>query len=59
MYIDNTEENQVILEGVKSIKIGDIEQKVTKSKINGNYIEIQVKENAEEFKYPNYFEVIK
>ncbi len=59
LYIDNTEENQVILEGVKSIKIGNIEQKVTKSKINGKYIEIQVKENAEEFKYPNYFEVIK
>lgn len=59
LYIDATEENRVILNGVKSIKIGNIESKVLEYKEEGKYIVLNVEKDAKRFKYPNFFEVIK
>ncbi len=59
LYVDNTLENQVILNGVKFIKIGDIEQEIIGYNETDDYIELKVEKNASKFKYPNYFEVIK
>lgn len=59
LYVDKTKENQLILKGVKSIKIGDIQEKVKRYSDSGTYIEIELEKNAKDFEYPNFFEVIK
>ncbi len=59
LYVDYNDENKILFENVKKIKINDIEEEVLKYKVNGNYIELQVAKNADKFAYPNYFEIIK
>ena len=59
LYVDATEENRVILNGVKSIKIGDVESKVLDYKEDGKYLVLNVEKDAKSFEYPNFFEVIK
>ncbi len=59
VYIDNTKENQVILENAKTIKLGDVQENVTEMETEGDFIKLNLSGNADTFKYPNYFEVIK
>lgn len=59
LYVDATDENRVILNGVKSIKIGEIESKVLEYKEEGKYLVLNVEKDAKSFEYPNFFEVIK
>ena len=59
LYVDATDENRVILNGVKSIKVGNIESKVLDYKEEGKYLVLKVEKDAKSFKYPNFFEVIK
>lgn len=59
IYIDKTKENDIILESVKEIKIGDITRKVEKSIEEDKFIKLELDGEAKEFEYPNCFEVIK
>ena len=58
LYIDNSKENQIILENAKSIKIGDIQEDITKVSTDDSFIKLELNKNVEAFAYPNYFEVI-
>ena len=42
----------------KSIKIGDIQEDITKVSTDDNFIKLELNNNVEAFAYPNYFEVI-
>ena len=59
IYIDKTKENKIILEKVKKLKIGDMEQNVISYTEDDQYIKLELDGNAEAFAYPNFFEVIK
>ncbi len=63
IYINNTEENKVILDGVKAIKINDIEEQIINKDYTSDnkFIELQLEKNVnvKNFAYPNFFEVIK
>ncbi len=59
LYIDNNNENKIIMKNAKSIKIGETEEKILGYEEEENYIKIKVEDNAQAFKYPNCFEVIK
>ena len=47
------------MKNAKSIKIGETEEKILGYEEEENYIKIKVEDNAQAFKYPNCFEVIK
>lgn len=59
IYVDNTIENQYILENIKSIKINETVRNVISLTEEGNFIKLELDGSGEEFKYPNCFEVIK
>ncbi len=58
LYIDNSKENQVILEDAKAIKLGDIQEEISEISKDDNFIKLRIDKNIEAFAYPNYFEVI-
>ena len=59
IFVDNTSENKVILDGVKSIKINETERKILSCTNEDNFIKLELDGSGEDFKYPNCFEVIK
>ncbi len=58
LYIDNSKENQIILEDAEAIKIGDIQEEISEISKDDNFIKLRIDKNIENFAYPNYFEVI-
>lgn len=59
IYVDNTIENQYVLDNVKSIKINQTVRNVLFTTEEGKFIKLELDGRGEEFKYPNCFEVIK
>ena len=59
LLIYKTKEKEIIMEDAKAIKIGDVTRKIIKYSEDDRYIILELDGTAEEFAYPNYFEVIK
>lgn len=62
IYVDNTTENQVILNNVQKIKNGDTSLNVIKTEQDESYILLYVEKSERglsTFEYPNFFEILK
>ena len=59
LYIDKTWEKTLMLENAKAIRIGNVIRNIVSREENNNYFILELDGSAEDFCYPNYFEVIK
>ena len=57
--IDKTWEKMLMLENAKAIRIGNVIRNIVSREENNNYFILELDGSAEDFCYPNYFEVIK
>ncbi len=59
IYIDNTTENSVIIEGVTKVKMDNHSAVISDVEKNDKYIILKSNDDLSYFQYPNFFEIIK